>query len=115
MNKTLLPTLLSQCRQVLDDYKDKDYNHTLPGSTAVPMSGTGSEAAVSTSRETYDNAYCYILFVMVFYSFLALTLFKCMGGAEENADTSEEFINSGKPSAKGHMAEKFYFEEEGSL
>lgn len=115
MNKTLLPTLLSQCRQVLDDYQEKDYNHTLPGSTAVPMSGTGSEAAVSTSRETYDNAYCYILFVMVFYSFLALTLFKCMGGEEENADPSEEFINSGKPSAEGHMAEKFYFEEEGSL
>lgn len=115
MNRTLLPALLSQCRQVLDDYEDEDYNQTLPGSTVVPMLGTGSEATVSTSRETYDNAYCYILFVMVFYSFLALTLFKCMGGEEEKADPSEEFINSGKPSAKGHMAEKFYFEEEGSL
>lgn len=115
VNRTLLPTLLSQCRQVLDDYGGEDFNRTLPGGTAVPMSGTGSEAVVSTSRETYDNAYCYILFVMVFYSFLAVTLFKCMGGEEENADPNEEFINSGKPSAKGHMAEKFYFEEEGSL
>lgn len=115
MNRTVLPTLLSQCRQVLDDYGDPEFNRTLPDITAVPILDTSSQAAVSTSRESYDNAYCYILFVMVFYSFLALTLFKCMGGEEENADPSEEFINSGKPSAKGHMAEKFYFEEEGSL
>lgn len=114
MNGTLLPTLLSQCRQVLQDYGYEYFNHTLPGRTAVPMSGTRSEAIVSTSRETYDNAYCYILFVMVFYSFLAVTLFKCMGSEEEYTDP-EEFINSGNPSAKSHMAEKFYFEEEGSV
>lgn len=115
MNRIVLPTLLSQCRQVLDDYGDQDFNHTLPDTTAVPILGSTSQAAVSTSRESYDNAYCYILFVMVFYSFLALTLFKCMGSEEENADPSEEFINSRKPSAKGHMAEKFCFEEEFSL
>lgn len=114
MNRTLLPGLLSQCRQILQDWPE-DFNRTPPGNTAFPALDTGSSPAVSTSRESYDNAYCYILFVMVFYSFLALTLFKCMGGEEENPDPNEEFTNSGKTSAKGHMAEKFYFEEEGSL
>lgn len=115
MNGTLLLTLLSKCRQILEDYGEEDINETLSATTAIPLPGTSPVAAVSSSRETYDNAYFYILFVMVFYSFLALTLFKCMGSEEENKDPYEEFINAGKPSPRGHMAEKFYFEEEGSL
>lgn len=116
MNGTLLLTLLSRCRQLLEEYRgEEDTNETLSATTAIPLPGTSPTAAVSSSRETYDNAYFYILFVMVFYSVLALTLFKCMGSEDENGDPYEESINAGKPPPRSNMAERFYFEEEGSL
>lgn len=56
---------------------------------------------------------------MVFYSFLAMTLFKCVGNDEEKKDPYEEFMNIGRPSAHkldtGRIAEKFFFEEESSI
>lgn len=56
---------------------------------------------------------------MIFYSFLAMTLFKCIGSDDEKKDPYEEFMSTGQPSTQkfntGHMVEKFYFEEESSL
>lgn len=123
INRTLLLPLLSRCQQILEDtsidIKGEQFNVTLSSSTVIPLSSTSPVATISSSRETYDNAYFYILFVMVFYSFLAMTLLKCIGSDEEKKDPFEEFINTGQPSTqkfnKGHMAEKFYFEEESSL
>uniref|UniRef100_A0A3Q4HXC7 Uncharacterized protein n=1 Tax=Neolamprologus brichardi TaxID=32507 RepID=A0A3Q4HXC7_NEOBR len=57
--------------------------------------------STSSSRETYDNAHFYILFVMFFYSFLAMTLFKCfIDSDEEKKDPYEEFIKTGQPSTQ---------------
>lgn len=122
MNRTLLLPLLSRCRQLLEDtainVSGERLNVTLSSDTVTPLSSTAPSATASTSREAYDNAYCYILFVMVFYSFLATMLFKCIGGDEDEKDPYEEFTSAGQPSAQkfntGHM-EKFYFEEESSL
>lgn len=121
VNRTLLLSLLSRCQQLLEDRsKGELLNATVSSSTVVPPSSTGPEAVSTTSfRETYDNAYFYILFVMVFYSFLAMTLFKCVGSDEEKKDPYEEFLNTGRSSAQkvdaGRIAEKFYFEEESGL
>ena len=57
---------------------------------------------------------------MLFYSFLAMTLFKCFAARdEEEKEPREEFISTGQSSAQkfntGHMAARFYFEEESSL
>lgn len=124
MNRTLLLPLLSRCRQLLEDtgidINGPQINRTASSATVSPLSSTSPAAsAASNSRETYDNAYFYILFVMVFYSFLAMTLFKCLGSVEEKKDPYEEFMSSGQPSEQkfntGHMAERFDFEEESSL
>lgn len=123
MNRTLLLPLLSGCQQILEDTgvdtSGQRINTTVSSSAASPLSSTSPASTVSNSRETYDNAYFYILFVMVFYSFLAMTLFKCLGSDEEDKDPYEEFMRAGQPSAQkfnaGHMVEKFYFEEESSL
>lgn len=123
MNRTLLLPLLSGCQQILEDTgvdtSGQRINTTVSSSAASPLSSTSPASTISNSRETYDNAYFYILFVMVFYSFLAMTLFKCLGSDEEDKDPYEEFMRAGQPSAQkfnaGHMVEKFYFEEESSL
>uniref|UniRef100_A0A3B3HTU3 Uncharacterized protein n=1 Tax=Oryzias latipes TaxID=8090 RepID=A0A3B3HTU3_ORYLA len=78
-----------------------------PGGT---MRGKDLVFSTTTSRATYDNAYFYIVFVMVFYSVLALTLFKCFAGSDEaKKDPHEEFTGSGQTSTQtfnaGHMAE----------
>lgn len=121
-NRTHFLSLFSRCKQILEDTSLADYdvemNRTFSNTTVSPLSHTNP--AFSTSRETYDNAYFYILFVMLFYSFLAMTLFKCfIGNEEEEKDPYEEFIGTRRPSTQtfnaGHMAEKFYFEEESSL
>ena len=87
---------------------------------AAPPSSTALGATSTTSfRETYDNAYFYILFVMVFYSFLAITLLKCVGSDEEKKDPYEEFTNTGRLSVHklnaGRIAERFYFDEESGI
>uniref|UniRef100_A0A3Q1BXD8 Uncharacterized protein n=2 Tax=Amphiprion TaxID=80969 RepID=A0A3Q1BXD8_AMPOC len=122
MNQTLLLSLLTRCRQILED-TDIDIsgqliNRNVSNATVSPLSNINPVS--TSSRETYDNAYFYILFVMCFYSFLAMTLFKCfITGDEEKKDSYEEFMSAGQPSTQtfnaGHMAEKFYFEEESSL
>lgn len=121
MNRTLLRRLLSGCLQLLEDRsKAEQWNATVPSSPAVPPSSTGPVATSTSSfRETYDNAYFYILIVIVFYSFLAMTLFKCVGSDEEKKDPYEEFMNTGRPPAHkldaGRIAERFFFEEESSI
>uniref|UniRef100_A0A665TP04 Uncharacterized protein n=1 Tax=Echeneis naucrates TaxID=173247 RepID=A0A665TP04_ECHNA len=90
MNRTLLLSLLSRCQQILED------------------------------TATYDNAYFYILFVMCFYSFLAMTLFKCfIDSDEEKKDPYEMFMSTRQSSTEkfntGCMVEKFDFEEESCL
>uniref|UniRef100_A0A3Q1JUJ5 Uncharacterized protein n=1 Tax=Anabas testudineus TaxID=64144 RepID=A0A3Q1JUJ5_ANATE len=60
---------------------------------------TSPAGTISHSRKPYDNAHFFILFVMFFYAFLAMTLFKCfVGSDEEKKDPYEEFINSGQTS-----------------
>lgn len=122
MNRTLLLSLLTRCRQILEeqdiDIGGHQTNRTVFNTTVSPLSNTNPVSI--SSRETYDNAHFYILFVMCFYSFLAMTLFKCfITGDEEKKDSYEEFMSAGQPSTQtfnaGHMAEKFYFEEESSL
>lgn len=126
MNRTLLLSLLSRCKQILDDtgtnISERQFSGTVSNTTVSSLSNIGPATTVSTtsSRETYDNAHFYILFVMFFYSFLAMTLFKCfIDSDEEKKDPYEEFIKTGRPSTQAfnadHMAEKFYFEEENSL
>lgn len=123
LNQTLLLTLLSRCQQILEDtgidIDGQQFNVTVSSSTVSPLSSTSPASTISSSRGTYDNAYFYILFVMIFYSFLAMTLFKCIGSDDEKKDPYEEFMSTGQPSTQkfntGHMVEKFYFEEESSL
>uniref|UniRef100_A0A3Q3BDC8 Uncharacterized protein n=1 Tax=Kryptolebias marmoratus TaxID=37003 RepID=A0A3Q3BDC8_KRYMA len=119
VNGSLLLSLLARCGQLLEDegINERQTNRT---SNATVSLSSNTDPGFSTSRETYDNAYFYILFVMVFYSFLAMTLFKCfIGSDEENKDPYEEFIGTGNQTTHtfnaGHMAEKLYFEEECSL
>uniref|UniRef100_A0A3B5AH02 Potassium voltage-gated channel subfamily E regulatory subunit 3 n=1 Tax=Stegastes partitus TaxID=144197 RepID=A0A3B5AH02_9TELE len=118
-NQTLLLSLLTRCRQILQDtdigISGQQINTTVSNATVSPPSD--GDPALASSREAYDNAYFYILVVMCFYSFLAMTLFRCfIAGDEEKKDPYEEFM---QPSTQtfdaGHMAEKFYFEEESSL
>ncbi|KAK5859921.1 hypothetical protein PBY51_021437 [Eleginops maclovinus] len=118
MNRTLLLALLSRCHQIMEDLgmdiNGHQINMTISSTTVSPLSSTSPASPISNPRDSYDNAYFYILFVMIFYSFIAMALFKCLG-----RDDEKEFISTGSPSTQkfntGHMVEKFYFEEESSL
>lgn len=122
-NRTLLLSLLSRCQQILEDtgidINGHQINATVSNSTVSPLSSSSPVSTVSSSRGTYDNAYFYILFVMIFYSVIAMTLFKCLGSGEEKKDPYVEFITTGQSSAQkfntGCEAETFYFEEESNL
>lgn len=113
MNRTLLMSLLSRCQPVLER-TGIDINGHHINTTASPASTTMT--SISSSRKTYDNAYFYILFVFLFYSFLAMALFKCfVGENEDKKDPYEEFINTGQSSRQKFNRDKFYFEDESSL
>uniref|UniRef100_A0A3Q0R964 Uncharacterized protein n=1 Tax=Amphilophus citrinellus TaxID=61819 RepID=A0A3Q0R964_AMPCI len=101
MNRTLLLSLLSRCKEIFEDtgtnISEHQFNGTVFNTTVSSLSNVSQAPIISSSRETYDNAYFYILFVMVFYSFLAMTLFKCfIGSDDEKKDPYEEFIKTGK-------------------
>ncbi|CAB1460149.1 unnamed protein product [Pleuronectes platessa] len=104
------------CQQIAEDTGVVNNGHQT--NTTVSNS-TGLVSSVSSSRDSYDNAYFYILFVMIFYSVLATTLLKCLGSEEEKKDPYEEFITTGQSSSQefntGPMAENFDFEEESGL
>uniref|UniRef100_A0A8C1FNQ8 Uncharacterized protein n=1 Tax=Cyprinus carpio carpio TaxID=630221 RepID=A0A8C1FNQ8_CYPCA len=92
MNQTLLLALLTRCRQVI--LKEIETNHQDSQDNASTTAPT-SVALTTTSRRSYDNAYFYILFVMFFYSFLALTLFKGFVQYDEGKkDPYKEFMTS---------------------
>ncbi|CAH2246826.1 potassium voltage-gated channel subfamily E member 3 [Pelobates cultripes] len=104
MNATHLASLISKCvLQILEKPPEKATNET------------------SEKPEPYDNAYFFILFVMLFYSFLALTVF--FGYIRSKKETQkkdpyEEFIDGkhkkqkwGEPRPTEKL-EKFDFEEE---
>uniref|UniRef100_A0A3P8WH77 Potassium voltage-gated channel subfamily E regulatory subunit 3 n=1 Tax=Cynoglossus semilaevis TaxID=244447 RepID=A0A3P8WH77_CYNSE len=118
MNRTLLLSLLSRCQQILENHTEdiggRPTNTTDSNSTVSPDL---SRSGVSTSsRETYDNAYFYIMVVMFFYTFLAMSLFKCFVSSDEDKkDPYEEFINTDQSSRQKFNAEKFDFEDESSL
>uniref|UniRef100_A0A672FF64 Uncharacterized protein n=1 Tax=Salarias fasciatus TaxID=181472 RepID=A0A672FF64_SALFA len=119
MNRTVLLSLLTRCRKVLEDSgfnTSGQQTHT----GAASVSNASQAANVSASREASDSSYLYIVFVMLFYSTLAMMLFKCfISSDEEEKDSCEEFLSPGQPSTQtfnqGHMAEKLHFEEENSL
>lgn len=116
MNQTILLALLSRCRQVIleSGTEDQQFNDTLSAMTTP----TSAQTTAST-RDSYDNAYFYILFVMFFYSFLALALFRSfLHNDKTKKEPYEEFMGEDPSAPKfnpGSSVEKFYFEEENSL
>ncbi|MEE6515458.1 hypothetical protein FKM82_024246 [Ascaphus truei] len=103
MNKTVLANLISKCVfQILEKPPEEAKNVT---------------EEEQRQLMPYDNSYFFILFVMLFYSFLALTVFfgYMRSKKEVQRDQYEEFME-GKDQAKKWRAsrpvEKFDFEEE---
>lgn len=110
MNRTILLSLLSKCQNLLED-TDFDFDGQRVNTT---LSFNTSTSTNNSSGKTYDNAYFYILFVFFFYTFLAMTLFKCVL-SEDKKDPYEDFINTGQSSGQKFNTDKFDFEEEGSF
>uniref|UniRef100_A0A8B9JI50 Uncharacterized protein n=1 Tax=Astyanax mexicanus TaxID=7994 RepID=A0A8B9JI50_ASTMX len=114
MNKTVLLALLTRCREtLLKELENKPLDTDSNATTVAPS----QPVPVTSARQSYDNAYFYVLFVMFIYSFLALTLFQSFLQSEKSKkDPYEEFISSAD--ATGHkyeedsMTEKFDFDEE---
>ncbi|KAG8580799.1 hypothetical protein GDO81_007419 [Engystomops pustulosus] len=96
MNASLIASIVTKCvLQLLEKAQDKAKN------------------ATAEEPHPYDNSYFFILFVMLFYSFLALTVF--LGYIRSKKETQkkdpyEEFIEGTSKMKK--QAEKFDFEEE---
>uniref|UniRef100_A0A8C1YCH3 Uncharacterized protein n=1 Tax=Cyprinus carpio TaxID=7962 RepID=A0A8C1YCH3_CYPCA len=116
MNHTLLLALLARCRQAI--LKEIETNHQDSQDNTNTTAPTSTDLA-TTSRRSYDNAYYYILFVMFFYSFLALTLFKGFVQYDDGKkDPYKEFMTSTDSSKQkcntGPAADKIDFEEENS-
>ncbi|KAG9278590.1 hypothetical protein AMEX_G6480 [Astyanax mexicanus] len=110
MNKTVLLALLTRCREtLLKELENKPLDTDSNATTVAPT----QPVPVTSARQSYDNAYFYVLFVMFIYSFLALTLFQSFLQSEKS---KKEFISSAD--ATGHkyeedsMTEKFDFDEE---
>uniref|UniRef100_A0A3B3RW15 Uncharacterized protein n=1 Tax=Paramormyrops kingsleyae TaxID=1676925 RepID=A0A3B3RW15_9TELE len=108
MNHTLLLTLITECKKLLQEEMGSHVTEAPVNVTSVP------EAEVST--KPYDNAYFYILFVMLFYSFLALTLFRSFAGHDKDKkDPYEEFGDASAWAGKynqNSLVEKLDFEDE---
>lgn len=108
MNQTALASLISQCvLQVLERNLH---------------SGENATAKKEEKHKPYDNAYFFILFVMLFYSFLALTVFFGYVRSKKaisKKDPYQEFIEDKDRSKKWNMTRpvvvKFDFEEESIL
>lgn len=100
MNQTLLFALLSQCRKIILEELESNSGNSVhhlntTSSSSLPMPIlTPSQPAVDP-RTSYDNAYFYILFVMGFYSFLAIALFKRFINSSQKKDPYEEFMGEG--------------------
>ena len=137
MNRTLLLSLISKCQQLLltdmmaGSAKDNqtsatDIRSVPSGSLANTTTTTTTSAAAAASanfdqRKSYDNAYFYILFVMLFYFLLAGMLFKNFLRSDKK-DPYAEFMGSEPASTAGPgkfnpglASERLDFEEESSL
>ncbi|KAJ8270208.1 hypothetical protein GJAV_G00111660 [Gymnothorax javanicus] len=114
MNRTLLLALIAKCRKViLDDLasgsasEQTHSNATVTANATMAANSTSTAEPDTTALQTwaktrpYDNAYCYILFVMFFYGFLALTLFRSFAwydkGKTEPREESQDFEEEGSP------------------
>ncbi|KAL8187761.1 UNVERIFIED_CONTAM: hypothetical protein K2H54_055609 [Gekko kuhli] len=108
MNRTELASLISQCvLQLLERNLDAGKNAT---------------EEKTPKHKPYDNAYFFILFVMLFYSFLALTVFFGYVRSKKaisKKDPYQEFIEDKDRSKKWNTSRpvvvKFDFEEESIL
>ncbi|XP_010120318.1 PREDICTED: potassium voltage-gated channel subfamily E member 3 [Chlamydotis macqueenii] len=108
MNQTALASLISQCvLRLLERNLDARKNAT---------------EQKEPQYKPYDNAYFFILFVMLFYSFLALTVFFGYVRSKKaisKKDPYEEFIEDRNRNKKWNMTRpvvvKFDFEEESIL
>lgn len=108
MNKTDLASLISQCvLQLLERNSNAGKNAT---------------EKKTPKYKPYDNAYFFILFVMLFYSFLALTVFFGYVRSKKaisKKDPYQEFIEDKDRSKKWNTSRpvvvKFDFEEESIL
>lgn len=108
MNQTALASLISQCvLQILERNLDTRKNAT---------------EQKEPQYKPYDNAYFFILFVMLFYSFLALTVFFGYVRSKKaisKKDPYQEFIEDRNRNKKWNMTRpvvvKFDFEEESIL
>lgn len=101
MNASLIASFVTKCvLQILEKQPEKVENVT------------------EEEPQPYDNAYFFILFVMLFYSFLALTVFFGYMRSKkevEKKDPYEEFMEDKDKEKKWRAAqtvEKFDFEEE---
>lgn len=117
MNQTQLLVLLARCRQAI--LKEIETNHQDSRDNVTTTAPTSTSLA-TTSRRSYDNAYFYILFVMFFYSFLALTLFKGFVQYDKSKkDPYKEFMTSTDSSKQkcnaGPAADQIDFEEENNI
>ncbi|KAJ1088626.1 hypothetical protein NDU88_001782 [Pleurodeles waltl] len=107
MNQTALASLISKCvLQLLEKSLDeKSLGQNLTEDSEGPI-------------KPYDNAYFFILFVMLFYSFLALTVFFGYVRSKKQVskkDPYQEFIEDRNKKNKWNTArpvEKYEFEEE---
>ncbi|KAJ8357487.1 hypothetical protein SKAU_G00202810 [Synaphobranchus kaupii] len=107
MNRTLLLALIEKCRNVIlvdpessgtVDQADSNATMIANGTTTTATDLITSAFHGRAKNRPYDNAYFYILFVMFFYGFLALTLFRSFarydkgkkGPSEEPADANLE-------------------------
>uniref|UniRef100_A0A8C4RXR3 Uncharacterized protein n=1 Tax=Erpetoichthys calabaricus TaxID=27687 RepID=A0A8C4RXR3_ERPCA len=116
MNQTLLEAVLEKCSRKL--LKELEYVNE---GKDLEMGNENRTLAGKKTTNPYDNAHFFILFVMFFYSFLALTVFfgyVRTKNEKSKKDPYEEFMEAG-PSCKklnpACGAVKFDFEEESIL
>ncbi|XP_046884136.1 potassium voltage-gated channel subfamily E member 3-like [Hypomesus transpacificus] len=124
MNRTLLLALLTHCKTMIleeldTNIGDSAHRNATASTTPGPLATVSpTSPLVLDLRGSYDNAYFYILFVMFFYSFLALTLFKNFIRSEKGKkDPYEEFMSGGatalpKFNTGPSTGEGFDFEDE---
>lgn len=118
MNQTILLALLTKCRQAILKEIEQNQDVTQKNATTTVLSST--TAPPKTTRQSYDNAYFYILFVMFFYSFLAVTLLKGLVQHDKaKKDPYEEFMapmdSPEKKYKEGPFSKKIDFEEENTI
>lgn len=111
MNKTMLLALITKCKDIILEEQDNHENFL------VNVTTVSSSQTTNSSRKSYDNAYFYILFVMIIYSFLALTLFRSFLQSEKMmTDPNEDSRSSADATTHKYSEDstsgQFDFEDE---